>query len=43
MLFNELRRAKILARAADNRFEAELKLFSELSEFGIPVEQTLGV
>jgi superfamily II DNA or RNA helicase len=43
LLFNELRRAKILAKAADNRFEAELALDEELSQFGIPIEQTLGV
>jgi len=42
LLFNELKRAKILARAADNRFDAELKLFEELANFGIPIEQTLG-
>jgi superfamily II DNA or RNA helicase len=42
MLFNELRRAKILARAADNRYEAENRLHEELSNFGIPVEETLG-
>jgi superfamily II DNA or RNA helicase len=42
LLFNELKRAKILAKAADNRFEVENKLFQELSNFGIPIEQTLG-
>ncbi len=42
LLFNELKRAKILARAAGNRFEAENKLIQELAHFGIPVEQTLG-
>ena len=42
LLFNELKRAKILARAADNRLEAENKLVQELSDFGIPIEQTLG-
>jgi len=42
LLFNELKRARILARAADNRFEAENRLFQELSNFGIPIEQTLG-
>lgn len=43
LLFNELKRAQILARAADNRYEAELKLSNELTEFDIPIEQTLGV
>jgi superfamily II DNA or RNA helicase len=42
LLFNELKRARILARAADNRFEAENRLFQELSNFGIPIEQMLG-
>jgi superfamily II DNA or RNA helicase len=42
LLFNELRRAKILARAAENRLEAELKLDEELSRFGIPIEQIIG-
>jgi superfamily II DNA or RNA helicase len=42
LLFNELRRARILARAADNRYQAELKLCQELSGFGIPIETTLG-
>jgi superfamily II DNA or RNA helicase len=43
LLLNELRRARILARAADNRFEAENRLHDELSTFGIPIERTLGV
>jgi superfamily II DNA or RNA helicase len=43
LLLRELERARILARAADNRFEAELELYRELSDFGIPVEETLGV
>jgi superfamily II DNA or RNA helicase len=42
LLFNELKRARILARAADNRFEAENRLIEELSAFGVPIEQTLG-
>ncbi|MEA3341729.1 MAG: helicase-related protein, partial [Chloroflexota bacterium] len=42
LLFNELKRAKILARAADNRLEAENKLVQELADFDIPIEQTLG-
>lgn len=42
MLFNELRRAKILARAADNRYQVENHLHEELSNFGIPIEETLG-
>lgn len=43
LLLNELKRAKILAQAADNRFEAENRLHDELSAFGIPIEHTLGV
>jgi superfamily II DNA or RNA helicase len=42
LLSNELKRARILARAADNRLEAENKLFQELSSFDIPIEQMLG-
>lgn len=42
LLFNELKRARILARAADNRFEAENELIAELAAFRIPIEQTLG-
>jgi len=42
LLFNELKRARILARAADNRFEAENRLIEELSAFGVPIERTLG-
>ena len=43
LLYNELKRARILARAADNRYEAENQLIDELTLFGIPIERTLGV
>ena len=42
LLFNELKRARILARAADNRFKVENRLIEELLAFGVPIEQTLG-
>jgi len=42
LLFNELKRARILARAADNRFEAENRLIEELEAFGIRIEEILG-
>jgi superfamily II DNA or RNA helicase len=42
LLFNELNRARILARAAENRYEAENRLFQELADFGIPIEQVVG-
>jgi superfamily II DNA or RNA helicase len=41
LLLNELRRAKMLATVADNKYEAELALYKELKMFGIPIEETL--
>lgn len=42
LLFSELRRARVLAAAAENKYEAELALHRELDAFGVPIEETLG-
>ena len=42
LLFSELKRARILAKAAVNRHEVDLKLVEALQSYGIPIEQVLG-
>jgi superfamily II DNA or RNA helicase len=43
LLYNELQRMRLLATAADNRYQVELVLVQELERFGLPVEDVLGV